>query len=377
MKIAIIGPAYPFRGGIALHTNLLFENLRKEHNVDIINFKRLYPDFLFPGKTQYEESDHFAHIKSNRIIDSINPLTWYQTKNSIKNNNYDLIIIQFWHPFFAILLGYLAEAVHKAGISCRIIALCHNITSHEGSPIDKMLTKFLFKRIDGFLVQSRSVIPDLKEIVPEADFVYNPHPIYNVFGQPLEKETARQILELDPQVPIILYFGYIRQYKGLNYLIKAFPAIHKKIGGKLLIVGEFYDKKDKYLDLIRETGLQDKIIVVDRYIPDNLVNDYFSAADILVLPYISATQSGITQIALSYNLPCVVTNVGGLPEVVKDGKTGFVVEPQNPETIAQKVIEYFTKSNRKIIRKNIQQEREKYSWDRMQESILSLYDEVS
>lgn len=377
MKIALIGPAYPYRGGIALHTNLLYQEFSKDHFIDIINFKRLYPDLLFPGKTQYEESSNFDHIPSYRLLDSINPVSWLQAERYILKYNYDLIIIQFWQPFFAVLLGTLVRRLKNKNPKLRIITLCHNITSHEGSPVDKLLTKFLFHYVDGFLVQSRSVIQDLFNIVDKAEYRYNPHPIYNVFGEPIAQKTARKKLGLDLNDPLILYFGYIRTYKGLKYLIQAFPRIHDKIEATLLIVGEFYDDKNKYLKLIEKTGFKEEIKIDDRFVPDELVNLYFSAVDLLVLPYISATQSGITQIALSYNLPCVVTDVGGLPEVVKEGKTGFIVEPENPEAIAQVVNHFFINADKKEFADNIQKEKEKYSWNNMKNSLLNLYNKIN
>lgn len=377
MKIAILGPASPYRGGIALHTNLLYEEFSSHHHVDIINYKRLYPKIIFPGKTQYEQSETFSHIPSLRMIDFLNPLSWIKTAQSITSKNYDLIIIQFWQPFFSILLGTITRIIKNSSSKTKIISLCHNVAPHEGSPLDKLLTKFFFKSVHGFLIQSKSVVNDLLEIIPGAQYKYNPHPLYNVFGKALKSEQARTELNIKTDQPLVFYFGYIRKYKGLEYLIQAYPKIHSQIGGKLLIVGEFYHNKQYYLDLIQESGVSDDIIVHDQYIPNDQVNLYFSAADILVLPYISATQSGITQIALSYDLPCVVTNVGGLPEVVHHGKTGFVVEPKDSKAISQAVIEYFTSCDKHKIAKNISRERQKYSWHKMKNTLIKLYKEIN
>jgi len=377
MKLAIIGPAYPYRGGIALHTNLLYKEFQKEHTVRIINYKKLYPDIIFPGKTQYEENDSFKHLPSVRLIDALNPISWHKTANYILSNSYDLIIIQFWQPFFAIQLSAIVRKIKHQDSHVKVIILCHNISPHEGSPLDKTLTRFLFKTADGFVIQSKAGTDDLLRIIPHAKYAYNPHPIYDIFGTPQKKSTARKTLNLDPHEPIILYFGYVREYKGLEYLIEAFPTIYQQTGGQLLIVGEFYKNKKKYLQLIAANGIQDKVVVLDKYIPNELVNIYFSAADILVLPYVSATQSGITQIALSYGLPCVVTNVGGLPEVIKPNKTGFVVPPRDPDAIAQAVIHYLTQSNRAAIRAHILQEKERYSWHTMKNTLITLYQDIS
>ncbi|HMA62101.1 MAG TPA: glycosyltransferase family 4 protein [bacterium] len=377
MKIAIIGPAYPYRGGIALHTNLLYENFSKGHNVDIINYKRLYPKLIFPGKTQYEQSKKFSHIPSLRMLDFLDPRSWTKTAQYIISKNYDLVIIQFWQPFFSLLLSTITRMIKYRDNNIKIISLCHNVAPHEGSPLDRVLTKFFFNAADGFLIQSRSVTSDLLKIVPRAPYEYNPHPLYNVFGKALESSRARRKLDIKTDEPLVLYFGYIRNYKGLEYLIQAYPQIHSKIGGKLLIIGEFYHNKQNYLDLIQESGVAEDIVVQDQYVPDDQVNLYFSAADILVLPYISATQSGITQIALAYNLPCVVTNVGGLPEVVHDRKTGFVVEPKDSKAISKAVIEYFTSCDKHKIAKNISRERQKYSWQRMKNTLVKLYRKIN
>ncbi|RKY56796.1 MAG: glycosyl transferase family 1, partial [Candidatus Neomarinimicrobiota bacterium] len=304
MRISIIGPAYPYRGGIALHNNLLYKEFSNKHTTEIINFKRQYPGILFPGKTQYEESKTFAHIPSFRILDSINPISWHKAANHIKLFSPDLIIIQFWMPFFSPCYGRIVRLLKKNSCSKTII-ICHNIVPHEGSPIDKLLTKYLFSKADGFIIQAHSVEKDLLELRPDAKYRYNPHPIYNIFGNPLDKTEARKQLGIKEK-NVILYFGYIRKYKGVKYLIRAVPEILKKLDLKVIIAGEFYEDKKQYLQEIRNIDREGKIALIDRYIPDEDVNTYFSAADLVVLPYINATQSGIVQIALSYNLPCVV-----------------------------------------------------------------------
>ncbi len=376
MRIALLGPAYPYRGGIALHTNLLFKAFQKKNDVKIFNFKRLYPNIIFPGKTQFEKSKRFADTISKRLIDIINPFSWYKTAKEIVNYAPDLIIIQFWMPFFAPAYGVMVRILQKKLKRAKIVAICHNVVPHEGSPFDKLLTKFLFNKIDGFIVQSKSVIKDLKQLVDNPKYVYNPHPIYDVFGEPLNKEIAKDKLSVSGN-KIILFFGYIRKYKGVKYLIKSMPKVLEKNQAKLMIIGEFYDDKSGYIELIDKLNLSDAITINDHYVPDDEVNQYFSAADILVLPYVTATQSGITQIALNYQLPCVVTNVGGLPEVVEHGRTGFVVEKEDPAGISDAIIKYFTQTDREQMSANIKTEKEKYSWEKMVHKILALHEQVS
>lgn len=376
MKIAVIGPAYPYRGGIALHTNLLFSELLKNHETKLFNFKRLYPNILFPGKTQYEESSIFDKIESMRIIDSINPLSWVKSAKKILEFNTDLVVIQFWMPFFSFAYTTIIKILRKKNPNISIILLCHNIVAHEASYLDRFLTKVLFNTIDGFIVQSISVKKELFTLQPEAYFKFNPHPIYNIFGTPLLKEQAKKQLNLDGRENIILYFGYVRKYKGLKYLIEAFPKITKKVNARLLIVGEFYDKKKEYFEAIEKSGKADKIQVIDEYVPDSDVNIYFSAADMIILPYISASQSGITQIALAYELPVVVTNVGGLPEVVRDQETGYVVNSEDSDAISKAVIDYFVNQRADGMKKYIKAEQDKYSWNKMADSILNLHEEI-
>ena len=374
MRISLIGPAYPYRGGIALHNTLLYKEFSNRHTTEIINFTRQYPGILFPGKTQYEESKTFAHIPSFRILDSINPITWYKAANHIKLFSPDIVIIQFWMPFFSPCYGKIVRLLKKRN-HFKTVIICHNIVPHEGSPIDKWLTKYLFNKADGFIIQAHSAEKDLLELRPDAKYRYNPHPIYDIFSDSLDKTEARKQLGIDEK-NVILYFGYIRQYKGSKYLIRAIPEILKELDLRVVIAGEFYEDKEPYFQEIENTGRENKITVIDRYVPDDEVNTYFSAADLVVLPYINATQSGIVQIALSYNLPCVVTNVGGLPEMVLDGKTGFVVLPENPQAIAEAVINFFNITDRTKMRENIDKGKSKYSWERMAGTILKLYSEL-
>ena len=374
MKISLIGPAYPYRGGIALHNALLYKEFYKSHIVRIVNFKRLYPEFLFPGTTQYEESTNISQIPSERIIDSINPLSWYRAAHYLVDFAPEIVLIQFWMPFFAPCYGKVVR-ITKGLQQCKIIVICHNVVPHEGSKTGKLLTKYLFNKVDGFILQSHFEEKDLLELRPDARYRYNPHPIYNIFGNQLDKDEARRQLGIKEK-SVILYFGYIRKYKGIKYLIKAVPEILKKVDLKIIFAGEFYEDKEPYLKGIKNTGREDKILLVDRFISDDEVNTYFSAADLLVLPYIHATQSGITQIALAYNLPCVVTDVGGLPEVVLDGKTGFVVPPENSEAIARAVIDFFEIADKSEMIKNIEKEKSKYSWEKMADAILGLYSEL-
>ncbi len=340
MQIALISVAPPYRGGISKQTSILVENLSKNHSVDVINYSRQYPDFLFPGKTQYLD-DKSENDNSSRMIDSINPLTWFSTGNKLAKKNYDLVIFRFWNPFFAPALGVISGIIKKKSSYTKLMSLCDNILPHEKTPFAYFLTTYLFDKLDGHIVQSSQTENELQEVVENPVYEKRFHPIYTNFPKKIDKITARKKLGLSAK-NIILYFGIIRDYKGFDILLNAIAELKDSgLDFHLLAGGECYGSDEKYTQLISNLGISDYITWHNKYIPDSEVSNYFSAADVVALPYRTASQSGVTQIAYSYDLPVIVTKVGGLPEIVDEGQSGFTIEPENPKELANILREEF------------------------------------
>jgi len=375
MKIVIIGAAYPYRGGIAHSTALLYQALEKNfHQVLLFSFSRQYPTLFFPGKTQFESSKPLIPINVELILDSISPFSWFYVTKRIREINPDLIIFRYWMPFFAPAYACISRLV-KLGRKTKILYICDNIIPHEPRYGDNFLTKIALSAVDYFLVMSRSVEQDLLSFKSDARHALVEHPVYIIFGDKLSKSEARKKIQIETTDPIILFFGYIRKYKGLHLLLEAFPQILKKINVKLLIAGEFYDEKTNYLKQIENINSKDCIILKDNFIPDNEVGLYFSAADIVALPYISATQSGIVQIAYNYDRPVVATPVGGLPEVILQDKTGYVVSDISANSFAEGIVHMIKLKNEIDFEANIHEYKKRFSWDHMVETIENLVDD--
>lgn len=370
MYIIILGTAYPLRGGIAHYNALLYQELKKKHRVEIITFKRQYPALLFPGKTQVESSGELLRVPSEALLDSINPVNWIAVGNEIRRRTPDLLIMKYWLPFFGPCFGTVARTAKK-GTNTRVLYICDNVVPHEHRPGDRVFTSYAFGAGDFFIVQSDAVERDLKALVPDARYRKVPHPVYNIFGEPVDKHAARRRLGITAE-RVLLFFGYVRPYKGLNVMLEAMVQIITRMKAALYVVGEFYDDKDKYMNKIAELGLESHVVVNSDYVPNDTVGLYFSAADVVMLPYLSATQSGIAQIAYNFNKPVIATNVGGLAEVVRDGVTGFVVPPNNPAALAEAVVRYFAEQRGEEFARNVAQEKQKYSWEAMARAIEDL-----
>tara|TARA_B100001250_G_scaffold403332_1_gene417712 strand:+ start:119 stop:1243 length:1125 start_codon:yes stop_codon:yes gene_type:complete len=371
MKIALISVAPPYRGGISKHTTILAQKLSHKHSVDIINYKRQYPKLLFPGKTQYLEN--ISSYKSNfRLIDTINPISWYKTANLIIYKNYDLVIFRFWNPFFAPALGLIAKIIKKHSSTTKLISLCDNIIPHEKLPLSNYFIKFLFNKLDGHIVQSSQTEEELNQIVYSPKYKKSLHPIYNTYKDKVNKNKARLKLKLKSK-NIILFFGIIRDYKGLDILIKSLGILKKNKDFHLMIAGECYGKENKYQNLISSLDLSNYITWYNRYIPDDQINIYFSAADVVILPYKSASQSGIAQIAYNYDIPIIVSNIKGLAEIVQNGKSGFVFESENYTNLAEILDDNLGTSNFDSMGKFISNYKFLFSWENFIESIESLY----
>lgn len=367
MKITILSPSYPFRGGIANFTDLLYSELNKNHETVIYNFKRLYPEILFPGKTQYETGDNINNIVSRELVDSINPINWKITGSKIKKERPDYLIIAFWLPFFGPCLGTIAGIVKK-NKHTKIITVCHNIIPHEKRIGDRGLTKYLFNKTDKFVLLSSKVEQDLNTVKPGADFITLYHPVYSHFGKAVGKAEARKSLGIKDEMTI-LFFGFIRKYKGLDILLKSVSLLKEKINLRLIVAGEFYESEDRYISLINELGINDIVTLYKDFIPTNEVKYYFSASDVVVLPYRDATQSGIVQVANNFLKPVIATNVGALPEVIENNKTGVLVEKENPEKLAEAVLNYFNDSKEEEYSNNIAEHLKRISWEKFAEEL--------
>jgi len=367
MKIIIIGTAYPLRGGIAHYNALLYQELKKQHDVEIITFKRQYPSLLFPGKTQVETEGEMLRVPSEPLVDSINPLNWISVGKEIKRRKPDLILFKYWLPFFGPCFGTIARVATK-GTNTKVLFICDNVVPHEKRPGDTAFTKYAFGVGNFFIVQSDAVQRDLKAFWPKAKYKKVAHPVYNIFGEPIEKQQARKQLGITDK-RVLLFFGYVRAYKGLNVMLEAMSKLVKELDVKLLVVGEFYDDKEKYMRQITDYGLQQSVSVNSDYVANDKVGLYFSAADVVMLPYISATQSGIAQIAYNFNKPIIATNVGGLAEVVRDNVTGFVIPPNDADALVNAIIRFFKENREKEFAANVEVEKKKYSWESMAKAI--------
>jgi glycosyltransferase involved in cell wall biosynthesis len=372
MKVTLVGPAYPYRGGIAHFNTSLAREFAKEHDVQVVNFTRLYPSFLFPGRTQYDESDSALRVDSERFIDCLNPTTWFRAGRSVSAFDPDLVVFQWWQPFFGPAYRVVAAASRTRN---PLVFLCHNVVPHESSVFDRLLTEIGFASADAFLVQSREDGDNLRRLRKNPVMAVSPHPIYDFFdGGRFDRESARRELALDG--PVILFFGYIRPYKGLGLLLDGFARAVERVPATLLIVGEFYEKRAPYDDRISRLSIGERIRIIDQYVPNEEVEKYFKAADLVVLPYLSATQSGIVQTSYSFGKPVVVTRVGGLPDVVTDGKTGYVVAQNDPEALADAIVRFFDEDAGARMTDNIRAERDRFSWQRCVRTLASLGDQV-
>lgn len=369
-KILIVGTAYPYRGGIAAFNERLARQFQEEGDeVEIWTFTLQYPNFLFPGKTQYSTDSAPESLNIKRIVNSVNPFNWLKVGRKINQGHYDKVVFAYWMSFFAPCYGVMARRIKAA----QRIALIHNMMPHEGSLMDKLLTPYFVKSMDGFVALSQSVVGEVARLdkrgKPKA---WAPHPIYDHYGPREPRETALRHLDLDEGYRYLLFFGLVRAYKGLDWLIEAFAD--ERLAAyplKLIVAGEFYDDKAPYMEKIQSLGLQDRIIVDDRFVPDGQVKDYFNAADIVVQPYKSATQSGVTQVAYHFEKPMLVTNVGGLDEIVPNGKVGYAVNP-DPKSIADALVDFFANQREAEFIANIAVEKQKYSWSRMSTTIKNV-----
>lgn len=376
MKAVIVGPAYPLRGGIADFNEALAIAFQKESiQTTLYSFYFQYPEFLFPGKTQKATGEVNPELKISTTISSVNPLSWFKTANKIANEKPDFVIIRYWLPFMAPALGTIAKLLRRRSI--HVIAITDNVIPHEKRPGDKMFTKYFVNNCDGFITMSKSVLNDLSTFTSSLKKKFLPHPVYNIFGDSVSKKEARVKLNIAENDKLILFFGFIRSYKGLDLLIEAMnePEM-KELNVRLLIAGEFYEDSKPYLDRISELNGEKRFILNTSFISKEDVKYYFCAADLVVQPYKSATQSGITQIAYYFGRPMLVTNVGGLAEIVADKRVGYVTE-RNARSIASAISDFYTNNRESAFSQNALADSEKFSWKTFTNGILELNNEIS
>lgn len=360
-KIVIIGPAHPLRGGLAAFNERLARELIAQGNdVSLHTFSYQYPGFLFPGKTQYADSPAPADLHISRTVHSLNPLNWRKTGKAIAGEKPDIVIIAYWLPFMAPSLGSIARFIRKNGAT-KIIGLVHNLFPHEKRPGDAMLTGYFVKQCHAFITLSREVEADIRKLT-DKPVVYAPHPVYDHFGDAIPTLSAKQHLDWDANKKHLLFFGFIRRYKGLDLLLEALADERIKAikNLELVVAGEFYEDKQQYTAMITRLGLEDRVKIYSDFIPDNEVKYYFSAADLVVQPYRTATQSGISQMAYHFEKPMLVTAVGGLPEIVPDGKAGYVAAPQ-PDAIADNILRFLAQPEG-VFTTFIREQKALYSW---------------
>lgn len=371
-KIFIIGPAYPLRGGPAQFNENLCQQLNLAgHDAQIISYSLQYPNFLFPGSSQFETSGKAPDgIKIHTFINTINPFNWIKVASFIKKEKPDFILFRYWLPFFGPCLGTIGKLVKS---KTKVLALTDNIIPHEKRIGDKPFTKYFVINCHGFIAMSKTVLNDISKFSPNPHKAYSPHPMYETYGRAVSMEEARKKLGLDVNDKIVLFFGLIRHYKGLDILLESMDhAEIKKQNIKLLIAGEFYEDKQPYLDLIEKHKLKDNVILHDKFIPNEDVRYYFCASNLVAQTYRNATNSGVTMVGYYYEKPMLVTNVGGLAEIVPNGKCGYVVSNSIAE-ISEKIIDYFSNNREKEFTAHVKEEKKKYEWSTFINTLLNLY----
>lgn len=376
MKVTLVGTAHPFRGGIAVFIERLARAFKQNKDeVRISTFTLQYPKILFPGETQYSSSPKPTDLAITQEVNSVNPFNWIKVGNKIRKEKPDLVIFKYWIPFMAPSLGTIARRVRKNNHT-KVIVVVDNIIPHEKRFGDNALNKYFVKSVDAFVAMSQSVLDDLKTFDTAKPKMLSPHPLYDNFGKPKTREEALKALDLDSNYNYMLFFGIIRQYKGLDILLKAFADNRLNNGkNKLIVAGEFYEDNSLYMELIEKYQLQDSIVLATKFIPDEEVVNYFCAADIIVQPYKHATQSGVTQIAYHFEKPMLVTDVGGLKEIVPHNKVGYVTNP-NEKEVAEALVDFYENNRSGEFINGVKEEKQKYTWQRMIDNIYNLYQQT-
>lgn len=375
MRVIILGTSWPYRGGglATFNERMARQFMAEGHEVEIITFTLQYPDFLFPGKTQYSDEPEPKDLKITRMMNSVNPISWIRTGRTIRRKKADLMVVKFWIPLMAPCLGTIARIARRAGI--KVVSVLDNVIPHEPHFWDKWFIRYFVRSVDAFVAMSDSVRNDCLKFISTKrpqPITLCPHPLYDNFGEAVPKSEARKQLGIAADSICLLFFGFIRDYKGLDLLLKAYadPRLEgKKV--QLVVAGEFYNNGAQYADLEKQLGLQGRVLWHTHFIADDMVRVYFSAADLIVQPYKSATQSGVTQVAYHFNKPMLVTNVGGLAEIVPNGKVGYVTDV-DPHAIADALLDFCNRGDVECFRSGIEEEKQKYAWTRLTQAITAL-----
>ena len=374
MKITILGPAHPYRGGLASIMEIMARTFqRRGDEVDIKTFTLQYPSLLFPGESQTVATPPPADLRICRCVNTMNPLNWVRVGRRIRRERPDFVLMKYWTPFMAPCFGTIARIARGNGHT-KVLCQIDNVEPHEHHLTDKPFNRYYLHSVDGFVYMSEQVHSELRAY-SDAPALFSPHPLFENFGERVERSEACVRLGLDPANRYVLFFGLIRDYKGLDLLLDAWAGLRRRglaAGRRLIVAGEFYTPKERYLRQIADNGLQDEVILHDRFIPDEQVKYYFSAVDFVVQPYKTATQSGVTQIAYQFCVPMVVTKVGGLAEIVPDGRVGYVCEP-TPEGVAGAIERMYEGDTLQRFRENCVEERRRFSWEEMCSRITELY----
>ena len=367
-RITLVGLTHPFRGGIAHYTTMLYKALEKTQHVSLLNFSRQYPACLFPGTSQFDQSAVVFDVPNDRNLDAVNPWSWWCAFLRLKRWKARVVVLQWWHPFFGPCLGTIGYLL-RLFTRQKVVFICHNVLPHERHRLDKLLTRYALASAHRLLVHTEHERSQVSQLLPRADVVCHPHPSYTQFHLcGLSQDEARQQLSITGNV--LLFFGYVRPYKGLAYLLRALPQVLQERKVTLVIAGEFYEPKPPYEDLIHALKLDAHVRVIDRYIPNEEVERYFAACDLVICPYVSGSQSGIVQIAYSFQKPVICTRVGGLADAVMDGQTGFLVHPANPSDLARGILAFYQAASRIDFSHNILALTQRFSWQSLVRTIL-------
>ena len=374
LKIAIVGPAHPYRGGLAsIMETMAREYQARGYEVRILTFTLQYPSLLFPGKSQTVTTPAPEDLTIERRVSTINPFTWWSVGRELCRMQPDIVLMKYWTPFMAPCFGSIARLARR-NKHTKVICQIDNVEPHEHHLTDKMFNRYYLRSVDGFVYMSEQVHTELKAYT-DVPMRFSPHPMFEHFGERVERTEACRKLGIDPMQRYAMFFGLIRDYKGLDTLLEAWSKFRRE-GYKLLVVGEFYASRDKYIELIERLELKGDVVLHDFFVPDEDVRYYFSAADCVVLPYKTATQSGVTQICYNFSTPVIVTRVGGLAEIVPDGRVGFVAEP-SVEGVREAIERIFEGDTIEQFSRNMLEERKRFSWATMCDTIESLYDELT
>lgn len=375
-RIVLLSPAHPLRGGIASFSERLAQELQQRgHEVVVYSFSLQYPDFLFPGKTQFTTDPPPPGISILTKVNSVNPLNWWSVGRELARLKPDVILVRYWLPFLGPALGTILRLA-KRNKHTKVIAIADNVIPHEKRPGDQQFTTYFVKAVDGFVVMSKAVQQDLRQFSTAKPVRLLPHPLYDNYGAKVSRSEGIQRLQLSESEHYLLFFGFIREYKGLDLLLQAMSDERvRKLGVKLIIAGEFYGNEDYYNTLISSLDIDNQLIKHTNFISHETVKYYFAAADLVVQPYKSATQSGISQLAYHFEKPMIVTNVGGLGEIVPHGEVGYVVDV-SAKAIADAIVDFFEQQRQADFMAGILANKKRFSWDRFAEAVEELVEEV-